>query len=111
MPKIVIITVLHLILALAGGYALGMSVFAAGFSSSEGLKSTYSFLAYAWQVLNAPAGVYAFHAKTISWLVFGALQLLTSFLWANALAILWSCYKGNWHNLSFKRDAAKRGAP
>lgn len=102
MPKIVIITGLHLIIAMVSGYLIGMSVFAVGLSDSEVAKTAYGFLAYAWQALNAPAGVYAFQAKSINWAVFGALQLLTSFLWANVIAAV-SRWKANRQNHSLHR--------
>jgi hypothetical protein len=98
MPRIVVITALHLIIALVSGYVLGMSILGVGFSDSEATKTTYSFLVYTWQVLNAPAGVYVFQAKSINWAVFGGLQLLTSFLWANVIAIVASHWKANRHN-------------
>ena len=87
MPRIVIITALHMIVALASGLVLGMSVFAVGFSGSEAAKTTYSFFVYAWQVLNAPAGVYVAQEKSINWSVFFGLQLITSFFWANVIAM------------------------
>jgi len=46
MPRIVIITALHLIIALLSGYVLGMSVFGVGFSDSEAAKITYRILVY-----------------------------------------------------------------
>lgn len=103
MPKIVIITALHLIIALMSGYMLGMSVFAVGFSDSETTKNMYRILVYAWQVLNAPAGVYVLQVKSINWAVFGVLQLLTSFIWANVFALAASHWKANRHNQSLHR--------
>jgi hypothetical protein len=103
MPKIASITALHLIIALVSGYVLGMSVFGVGFSDSEAIKTTYRVFVYAWQVLNAPAGVYVFQVKTLNWGVFGVLQLLTSFLWANVIAIVASRWETNRHNQSLHR--------
>lgn len=88
MPGILTLTALHMFIAVAGGYVLGMSVFGVGFSSSEAVKNTYSILVYAWQVLNAPAGLYALHAQAPDWRLFGVLQVMTSFLWANVVAIV-----------------------
>lgn len=98
MPRIVIITALHLVFALVSGYVFGMSVFGVGFSDSEATKTTYRFLVYVWQVLNAPAGIYVFKANSIDWAEFGTLQLLTSFLWANVIALVASHRKAHRHN-------------
>ena len=103
MPKILTLTLFHLVVAVATGLVLGMGVLGVGFSDSALAKSAYTILVYAWQVLNAPAGVYFFHAQPPNLALFGGLQLITSFLWANVIAMSVARWKAYRHNQSLHR--------
>ena len=87
-----------MLLAIASGYVLGMGVLGVGFSGSEAAKDTYGIVVYAWQALNAPAGLYVFHAQNVDWTLFLLLQVVTSFIWANLIALAISAWKTYAHN-------------
>lgn len=103
MPKILRLAILHMLLAVASGYLIGMSVFGVGFSSSEAAKDTYSIIVYVWQALNAPAGLYVFDAQNVDWNLFLLLQMVTSFIWANVIAFVAFGWKAYRHNQSLHR--------
>jgi hypothetical protein len=88
MPKILILTLAHMTLAIASGLVLALGVFGVGFSDSATVRGTYDVLLMLWQVLNAPAGIYVLHISTPNWPLWGVFQLATSFFWANAFAIV-----------------------
>ena len=98
MPKILVITLVHMTVAVVIGLILGLGVFGVGFSDYKMLHDTYSVLVFLWQVLNAPAGIYALHVTEPSLTVFGLLQAITSFVWANAYGLMVSLWKARKHN-------------
>lgn len=98
MPKILVITLIHMTVAVVSGVVLGLSVFGVGFSDSSMVHETYSVLVVFWQILNAPAGIYALQVTEPNWAAFVLLQAFTSFVWANALAVMISCWKARRHN-------------
>ena len=93
MPKIAILTLAHMTLAIVSGLVLGLGVFGAGFSDSATVRGTYDMLLILWQILNAPAGIYVLHISTPNWPLWGVIQLATSFFWANAFAIVASLWR------------------
>lgn len=93
MPKILILTLAHITLAIVSGLALGLGVFGVGFSDSSTVRGTYDALIVLWQVLNAPAGIYVLQFSTPNWPLWGVIQLATSFFWANVFAIVASFWK------------------
>ena len=97
MPKILILTLAHMTLAIVSGLVLGLGVFGVGFSDSATVRGTYDALVILWEVLNAPAGIYVLNISTPDWLLWGVLQSATSFLWANAFAIVASFWKARRH--------------
>lgn len=98
MPKILILTLAHMTLAIASGLVLGLGVFGVGFSDSTTDRGAYDALVILWKVLNAPAGIYVLHVSPPDWLLWGVLQLGTSFLWANVLALVASIWKARRHH-------------
>ena len=93
MPKILILTSVHMTLAIVSGLVLGLGVFGVGFSDSAAVRGTYDSLVILWEVLNAPAGIYVLNISEPDWRLWGVLQLITSFLWANSFAIVASFWK------------------
>jgi hypothetical protein len=97
-PKILILTLAHMTLAIVSGLVLGLGVFGVGFSDSTTVRGTYDVFVILWKVLNAPAGIYVLHVSAPNWLPWGVLQLVTSFLWANVFALVASIWKARRHN-------------
>lgn len=93
MPKIVLITIAHLMLATGSGLMLGLGVFGAGFSDSSAVHSGYTVLVMIWQILDAPAGPYILHATSPNGWLLSLLQLLTSFIWANIVVLILALWK------------------
>ncbi len=75
-------------LAIVSGLVLGLGVFAAGFSDSTTMHETYSGLVVLWQLLNAPAGIYALQVAAPDAVIYGLLQLVSSFIWANGYMLI-----------------------
>ena len=98
MPKMLVITLVHMTVAVVSGLVLGVSVFGVGFSDSSEVRETYSMLVILWQVLNAPAGIYVLKVAEPNWAVFASLQVITSFVWANAFGLMFSFWKARRHN-------------
>ncbi len=98
MPKLLIATLVHMTVAIVSGLILGLSVFGVGFSDSKMLHGTYSVLVVLWEALNAPAGIYVLKVAEPNWAVFGALQVITSFIWTNTIGLMVSFLKVRRHN-------------
>ena len=92
MPKIVIITFAHLVVAVTSGILIGMMVFSVGFSDSETLKESYNWVVILWKILNAPASYVLEHPDSNGF-IYIFIQIITSFLWANIYAFVWSRIK------------------
>ena len=99
MPKILILTLTHMTLAIFRGLVLGLGVFGVGFSDSTSARGMYDALVILWASLNAPAGIYILHVSEPNWPLWGGLQLVTSFLWANAFAFVVSFWKASSSNV------------
>ncbi len=82
--------------AIVSGLMLGLGAFSAGFSDSTTIHGTYNALVILWEILNAPAGIYLLHATEPSWVVWGVIQVLTSFLWAKAFTLVALFLKTRW---------------
>ena len=95
MPKILILTLAHMTLAIVSGLALGLGVFGVGFSDSATVRGMYDALIILWQVFNTPAGIYVLQISTPNWPLWGVIQLATSFFWANAFAFVASLWKAH----------------
>ena len=106
MPTILTITIIHAVLFGLGGLVLGLMVFGVGFSESELIKIGYGWLFKLWQILNAPASYLTYYTDINVWLWIPT-QIITSFVWANIYAFLWSLIRG--HNKSSK-PTPKSGA-
>lgn len=87
-----------MIVAVVSGLVLGLSVLGVGFTDSSTVRETYSALVILWQVFNAPAGIYILHVTVPNWTAFGLLQVVTSFVWANALGLMVSFWKARMQN-------------
>ena len=74
---------------ITSGIFIGLMVFGVGFSDSNTIKQGYELLIWLWKILNAPASFFA----SGNVYVYLTIQLITSFIWANIYAILWSKYK------------------
>ena len=74
---------------ITSGLFIGLMVFGVGFSDSAAIKEGYTLLVWLWKILNAPASFFI-SGNSIVYLI---VQLITSFLWANIYALLWSKYK------------------
>ena len=94
MPKIITITIAHMLLMLVSGFFIGMLVFGVGFSGSTTVKEGYAILVWLWKILNAPASFFS----DVNIYLYLFIQLITSFIWANIFAICWSVYKTRSHD-------------
>jgi len=89
MPKILIITIVHLLFAVVSGLFIGLVVFGVGFSDSASTKEIYGWLVQAWKIFDYPASYILDHPNSNGFLFIG-IQLVTSFVWANIYAFSWS---------------------
>lgn len=90
---------------------LGLISLSVGFSDSTQFRSLYNALVVVWEIFNAPAGLYLLRVQQPNWALFGVLQLFTSFLWANLIALFISKWKAHRHNTAVKRDAPQAARP
>ena len=67
-------------------------VFGVGFSESVAVKEGYVWLVNIWKLSNFPA-TYIFYYPDSSGIIYIIIQTLTSFIWANIYAFIWSKYK------------------
>lgn len=99
MRKILAFACIHLGLFMLGGLALGLSALGVGFSDSVQVHNIYNVLLVVWEIFNAPAGVYILHVKEPNWLLWGGMQLFSSFLWASLAAFTLSKWKMHRHSI------------
>jgi len=102
MPRIVTITIAHLVITIASGLLLGLSALGIGFTEFSATCDVYAVLTLIWQALNAPAGIYLLHSSPPNWTIWVGLQLFTSFLWANVFVLGVSALSKRRHDKPFE---------
>jgi len=92
MPRILVIMILHLLIFGLGGLMFDAMAVGAGYADAATEQQVYAWLAQLWHIFNAPAGYLFYSLADYRW-VWILIQLVTSFVWANIYALLWSLWK------------------